>query len=149
MSALEDNRAERIGHLKAMKSAFIIKARSLSLDGFETLARPFYREAARGEMELAQLLRAEGRDTDAEISLFSAASALVKAAQFGEATPILEGLAESWPEAAEMLERCRGKEDEPVTGDLPEVRALVQLLLGKGVFSEDEWAEATGAARES
>ncbi len=137
---------QRMTSLKAVKSAFILEAQSLTGRGLALFALPFYQEAAQAEFELAELLRSQGRHLDAKISLMSAASCLFQAGQFQQATPLLQALAEDFPEARRMLDQCQGKADEPLVADSPELRALIALLMRKGLFTEDEWAQALDAA---
>lgn len=137
---------QRMGSLKAVKSAFILEAQSLMWRGLAPFARPFYQEAAQAEIELAELFRSQGRELDAKTSLMSAASCLFQAGQYQQAAPILDPLAEDFPEARRMLEESRGRADEPLVADSPELRALIALLVRKGLFTEDEWAQALEAA---
>ena len=132
----------RIERLKAVKSAFILEAQSLRSRGLSAFARPLHQRAAQAELALAELFRLLGRLEDEQTSLFSAASCLVQASQFQQAIPVLESVASAFPEAEEMVRQCRGRKDEPLVVDSPETRALIALLLGKGLITEDEWAEA-------
>ncbi len=42
-------------------------------------------------------------------------------------------------EARQLIKMCEGKADEPFTADLPEIRALVNLLLRKKLIEKSEW----------
>lgn len=139
---MENGVQRRIERLKAVKSAFILEARSLRGRGLAQFARPLYQRAAQAEFALADLFRSLSRPDDAQTSLFSAASCLVQASQFQQAIAVLESVAPAFPDAAEMIRQCRGKRDEPLVVDSPETRALIELLLKKGLITEDEWAEA-------
>jgi len=138
--------AKRLQRLKTVKSALILEAQSLKDRGLGPFARPFYQSAADAEMAIVELLESLGRQDDARINLLSAASCLVQAGQFEKAVPILEMVQQAFPEARDMLRECRGKKDEPLIADTPDLRALIQLLLRKGLISEDEWAEALQTA---
>jgi hypothetical protein len=131
-----------IDQIRAIKSAFIIEAERLSAQGLEAFARPFYQEAGEGEVLLATLFESLHRTSDAKISLLSAGSCLVKARQFARALPILKRVRTDFQEAEDMIQNCRGKDDEPLAADIPELRALVKLLLKKGLITEREWTEA-------
>ena len=141
----ENDLAQRIGHLKTVKSAFILEAQCLVHQDLPFLALPFYRRAADLELELAELFGSLDRPKDALISLFSACSCLVQARQFRTAVAILEQVVEKFPEAKEMLDECQGKSDEPLATETPAVQALADLLVSKGVITNDEWTTALRA----
>ena len=141
----DNDTAQRIGQLKGIKSAFLLEARSLDAQGLTFYALPFFRRAADIELELAGMFRALGRENDARVSLLSAASSLAQAKQFRTAVPILEQVADVFPEARDMLADCRGKEDQPLVAETPALQALVGLLVKKGLISDGEWAEALQA----
>lgn len=143
---IEGDIGQKIEQLKAVKSAFILEGHSLSTQGLEAFARPFYEKAAQGEIALAELFFSLQRQEDASISLFSAGSCLVKARQFQKAIPILQRVIGVFPEAKEIIERCYGKNNEPLGVDMPELRAIVNLLLKKHLITEDEWARAIETA---
>jgi hypothetical protein len=139
---LNETSKHNMDQIRAIKSAFIIEAERLSVQGLEAFARPFYQEAAEGEIALASLFESLHRASDAKISLLSAGSCLLKARQFSRALPILKRVRKDFPEAQEMIRMCRGKDDEPLAADIPELRALVKLLIKKGLITEREWTEA-------
>jgi hypothetical protein len=140
---------DRIERLKAVKSAFILEAQSMADRGLLPLSMSLYESAADAELSLARLFESLNRQEDARISLFSAASCLVQARQYQKALPILEGVREAFPEAEQMILDCRDKEDEPILAGGPELRALISLLLKKGLITEAEWAKALDAASAS
>ena len=143
---MPDNDAtDRMQRLRTVKSAFILEARSLKDQNLAVFALPLYRRAADLELELADLFRSMGRDRDAWVNLFSAASCLVQARQFQAAAPLLEQVADKFPEAKEMLAECQGKSDEPLVTNTPAVQALVDLLIRKRLITTDEWTEALQA----
>jgi tetratricopeptide (TPR) repeat protein len=133
---------EKIRRLKSVKSALILEAQALRDRGLAPFSRPFYQSAADAESELADLFRSLNRPQDAQISLFSAASCLVQAGQFQKAVPHLRRVLGAFPEAEAMLQECQGRKDEPLVADVPELRALIALLLRKGLINEAEWAQA-------
>ena len=139
---LNETSKHNMDQIRAIKSAFIIEAERLSVQGLEAFARPFYQEAAEGEIALASLFESLHRASDAKISLLSAGSCLLKARQFSRALPILKRVRTDFQEAEDMIQNCRGKDDEPLAADIPELRALVKLLLKKGLITEREWTEA-------
>ena len=143
---MQDDVSQKMQRLKAVKSAFILEAQSLRDRGLMPFALPFYQSAAQAELALADLFGSLRREDDAHISLFSAASCLMQARQFQRAIPVLELVLDTFPEAEQMIQQCRGRKDEPLLADTPELRALIKLLLDKGLITEDEWVEALQAA---
>jgi tetratricopeptide (TPR) repeat protein len=132
----------RTDRLKAVKSALILEARVLADRGFEASARELYQKAAQHELTLAELYDSLGRQTDARISGFSAGSCLVKAREYRQALPVLERVADHFPEARSLIARCRAHSDDSTDPGVPEVKALVELLLKKRLITEDEWEAA-------
>ena len=100
---MEDAIKQQLDRLKAIKSAFILEAQALVARGLEVYARPLYDRAAQSELTLADLFESQGRRDDADISLLSAGFCLVKARQFQAAAPILERVADVFPEAQQLL----------------------------------------------
>ncbi len=133
---------ERIRSLTGYKSNLILRAEASKAEGMTHLALPLYLTAAEAELELSGLFASLQRDRDAQVSLLSAASCLVEARQYRRALPILLRVREAFPETEQMIQQCQGKQDQPVMADTPEVRALIRLLLNKGIITQDEWATA-------
>jgi hypothetical protein len=137
-----DRKLER---LKSVKSAFILEARSLNEQGLTAFANPLLRRAAELECELAGLFRLKGDSRNAAVSLFSAGSCLVQARQYRSAVEILETLTDRFPEAQELIAQCGDHDDLPVVAETPALQTLIELLVKKGLITEDDWMDAFAA----
>ena len=142
----DGNIDERTRSLTTLKSNLILRAEDFKARGRTALALPLYLTAAEVELELADLFTSLHRETDAQVSWLSAASCLVEARQFQRAVPVLQRVRGAFPEAEQMLHDCEAKPDQPIAADTPEVRALVRLLLEKGIITEREWSAALETA---
>ncbi len=137
-----DRRMER---LKTVKSAFILEARSLNEQGLAAFAGPLFRRAAELECELADLFRLQNDSKNAAVSLFSAGSCLVHARQYRSAAEILETVADRFPEAQGLIADCGDQDDLPIVAETPALQTLIELLVKKGVITEDDWLVAFSA----
>ena len=63
-----------------------------------------------------------------------------------QALPVLERVADHFPEAGPLIARCRSHSDDSTDQGVPEVKALVELLLRKRLITEDEWEAAVAVA---
>jgi hypothetical protein len=135
----------RIERLKTVKSAFILEARSLSEQGLAAFARPLFRRAAEMECELADVFRLKNDSRNADVSLFSAGSCLVQARQFRSAAEILETVTDRFPEAQALIAECGDQDDLPVVAETPALQTLIELLVKKGLITEEDWVGAFAA----
>jgi len=135
----------RIERLKAVKSAFILEARSLSERGSPTFAIPLFRRAAELECELAELFGARKDQRNRAVSLLSAGSCFVEARQYRTAARTLAEVADQFPEAKQLIAECGDKEDLPAPVEPPALQSLIDLMVRKGLITEDDWADAIRA----
>lgn len=133
---------QKLGGLKTVKSALLLEAELLKGMGLIHYARPLYLRVAEHEIQLAEAFASLGRDRDAQVSYLSAAHCFIEAQKFATASRVLQSVLERFlddQEALQLIKMCEGKADEPFTADLPEIRALVNLLLRKKLIEESEW----------
>jgi len=135
----------RIERLKAVKSAFILEARSLKERGSPTFAIPLFRRAAELERELAELFGEEDDQRNRAVSLLSAGSCFVEARQYRTAVRTLEEVVDRFPEARQLIAQCGDKEDLPAPVEPPALQNLIDLMVRKGLITEDDWADAMKA----
>jgi hypothetical protein len=138
----QDDIAQKLSGLKTAKSALLLEAELLKSMGLIHYARPLYFRVAEHEIQLAEAFASLGRDRDAQVSYLSAAHCLIEAHKFATAYRVLQSVLERFiddQEARQLIKMCEGKADEPFTADMPEIRALVNLLLRKKLIEESEW----------
>lgn len=138
----QDDVTQKLSGLKTAKSALLLEAELLKRMGLVHYARPLYFRVAEHEIQLAGAFTSLGRDRDAQVSYLSAAHCFIEAHKFATASRVLQSALERFiddREARQLIEMCEGKADEPFTADMPEVRALVNLLLRKKLIEVSEW----------
>lgn len=134
--------ALKIDRLKTLKSAYILEADASMARGLEAVAMGLFLKAGELELELAEVFRSQNDLRNAQVSLLSAGSCLLRARQYRSAIKWLESAADQFPEAREMISQCEGREDVPLGAATPGLQALIELLVKKKVIEEREWADA-------
>jgi hypothetical protein len=132
----------RIERLKAVKSAYILEARTLTARNQHSAAMPLFLRAGEMEIRLARLFRSREDENNARISLLSAGSCFIEARQYRRAIEPLREVVDQLPEARKLIAQCTGQEDAPLTAGMPELQALIDLLVEKGLIEEGDWAKA-------
>lgn len=133
---------QKLSGLKTAKSALLLEAELLKRMGLVHYARPLYFRVAEHEVQLAEAFASLGRDRDAQVSYLSAVHCFIEAHKFATASKVLQSVSERFidgQEARQLIKMCEGRADEPFTADMPEIRALVNLLLRKKLIEESEW----------
>ena len=98
--------------LMAEKTRLLTKAEALGDIGMEELARPLWQEIARREEQIAPLLEALGRQSEAAVHRISAASCYEQGEDYARAVNLYQAalagplLEKTRHEVQTMLERC-------------------------------------------